>query len=1069
MTDVLLTRLNQKLEQIPAEDGNIIVLKGFPMSVVNIEAPDINLMLQNKFSYFMQLIQSNRRFILYEEFICLYEFLIQQFRSITVLDNSLYINLYPMYTKVKDDIIDGLRVHFDQDNQNQDDVIGDIYEYTMLYANYTKIGNIGFIVYNDPSEQVKSEKVKIIKLLDEGDETLQSVVFTEEQTAELINAVEILDETDYIDALRCLFNKPDEMYINYENCAMDKSLLEEKLKLIAGVFSDWTDIYNYKVNLAVTRKASNEEFERILKKYWGKDEFKTLSVYDVSKLEEGVKEVKKITQEDIITQLVNEVEECRKGKNSNFRDMFVTAPTGAGKSAMFQIPAIYLAEKYNLVTLVISPLIGLMNDQVYNLEKANYEFARTINSDISPVIREEIISEVAEGKCHILYLSPESLLSRSDIDQLVGNRTIGMIIIDEAHIVTTWGKQFRPDYWYLGEHIRKLRKKQRENEQKGQPFVIATFTATAIYGGMEDMYQETINSLHMRRPITYLGYVKRMDIDINISEVKVVSNRAEYERDKFDRLIKIIDKACCRGKKTLIYFPTVALIDRFYDYCYNKELHAYVTKYHGQLKASVKEENYQQFYSGEKLIMLATKAFGMGIDIDNIEIVCHFAPTGNVCDYVQEIGRAARRPSLNGEAIYEHMRNDFKHINRLHGLSTIQVYQLIEVIKKVYELHRNNLVELGGNIFTRKRNEMLVDAESFAYIFDGPMSDESDVMNKVKTAMLIIQKDYENRQGYAPFHIRPIPMFATGFFAISKEDRKRLKIRFGDVIDELDKKTEVCAINLRKIWEKGYSREISFPKFKYLLYALKPELDLTQSFKFTPALSVDIYFENNSSAIFSKILSAVRDTISCSLYDDVRLTEDQITDELFTKLGGSKYKLKTLVNVLIAAMDNYRKNYAVSNASSIYNTWELNNGKIQYRFNNPVEQFFKWLEKGYNFILKGTIDEKLYLINEGTKDRCREYTTILGVLEAFGLLTFKSLGGANSQIYIYINQTKALQMVINKPNLYRNRLLELVGVRHKASVAMLSYLYQNKFTSEQIWELIEDYFLGKIPDAIQLD
>ena len=114
--------------------------------------------------------------------------------------------------------------------------------------------------------------------------------------------------------------------------------------------------------------------------------------------------------------------------------------------------------------------------------------AKTINSDISPIVKQDILENVAEGKLDILYLSPETLLARSSVEQLIGDRTIGMIVIDEAHIVTTWGKQFRPDYWYLGDHIRKLRKKQMEAKERS--FVIATFTATAIYHGLEDMYTE---------------------------------------------------------------------------------------------------------------------------------------------------------------------------------------------------------------------------------------------------------------------------------------------------------------------------------------------------------------------------------------------------------------------------------------------------------------------------------------------------------------------------------------------------------------------------------------------------
>ena len=216
-----------------------------------------------------------------------------------------------------------------------------------------------------------------------------------------------------------------------------------------------------------------------------------------------------------------------------------------------------------------------------------------------------------------------------------------------------------------------------------------------------------------------------------------------------------------RNQKVLIYFPTVVLINRFVDYCYAKNLGAYVARFHGQLEADVKEENRINFMNGTKPIMAATKAFGMGIDIPDITIVAHFAPTGNVCDYMQEIGRAARDSSISGHAIYKHMSNDFQHINRLHGLSAIRTYQLVEVQKKIRELfsaHRFENRNSDGK-YVKKRNEMLIDAESFAYIFDGPMSDESNLINKVKTAMLLVQKDYENR-GYAPFYMRPIPVFA---------------------------------------------------------------------------------------------------------------------------------------------------------------------------------------------------------------------------------------------------------------------------------------------------------------------
>lgn len=474
--------------------------------------------------------------------------------------------------------------------------------------------------------------------------------------------IEIIEESDYIDFVKLLFAEPDEIHVRISNYTGDINKLKDHIAVISHYWQEYTEIFILQAPEIEDECSHRDEYNEILNRFWGYPSFRSLPVYDMAALERGEKVVKQVSQENIIANLVDEVENCGDGKD--FRDVFVTAPTGAGKSVMFQVPAIYLAEKYNLLTIVVSPLIGLMNDQVKNLELKNYVFAKTINSDISPIIKQDIIEKVSEGQYHILYLSPETLLSRSDVEQLIGDRTIGMIVIDEAHIVTTWGKQFRPDYWYLGDHIRKLRKQQLK--AKGRSFVIGTFTATAIYHGLEDMYTETINSLHMLNPITYLGYVKRGDIDIVINRPqKPKGVRAEYELDKFEQIETILHRALITNKKTLIYFPTVALIERCYEYFKSKRKVEHIAVYHGSLSKDAKQENYEKFLAKEKLVMFATKAFGMGIDINDIELVVHFAPTGNVCDYVQEIGRAARREDLRGEALYYYNPRDFKHINRL--------------------------------------------------------------------------------------------------------------------------------------------------------------------------------------------------------------------------------------------------------------------------------------------------------------------------------------------------------------------------------------------------------------------
>ena len=384
-------------------------------------------------------------------------------------------------------------------------------------------------------------------------------------------------------------------------------------------------------------------------------------------------ELKKVNQSLIIDRLVkNSIASQREGEK--FRDIFVTAPTGAGKSVMFQIPAIYLAEKYNLVTIVISPLIGLMNDQVANIKKLT-NFAATINSDYTPIEKDEVLESIKNGEKSILYLSPETLLSNTDITNLIGDRKIGLLIVDEAHIVATWGKSFRPDYWYLGEFISKLRK----SEKSDQNFPIATFTATSTFGGDDNMFTDIVESLKMT-PERFLGKVKRDDIHFEIRHRK---KEIDYQGEKIETAADEINKLHKTSEKTLVYVPYTRHIDELFR---RLDDPSKAGKYYGGMFPGEKNETLEQIVSGEKNLVIATKAFGMGIDIDDIKNVYHFAPTGNIPDYVQEIGRAARRHDMTGIASIDFYKEDFRYINQLFGMSSIKNWQVVAVLSKILDL-----------------------------------------------------------------------------------------------------------------------------------------------------------------------------------------------------------------------------------------------------------------------------------------------------------------------------------------------------------------------------------------------
>lgn len=1057
--NVYKNRIDYLLKKLRIDSNSIIILKGIPLSMVDDSIGKTHLedAVSNKLGYFMS-IQGKRKFLCYEEFLLLADFIISQYKEIYIIDNNIYLEQYPVEECFSDSVRAGLLNHFSESDEDENDerFIGDIVEYISIFEGLKEYNGYLLGAYcSVPALQ--NTKVITFNLFDNKKE---GPAYKDAVDANI--DIDIIEEPDYIDFIKLLFSEPDEIQIRISNYTGDTNRLKEHIATAAFYWKDFTDIYFIQAKALTDSYEHRDEYDEILKKYWGYSSFRTLPVYDMGKLENGEKKLIHVSQESIIANLVEEVEKCGEGKD--FRDTFVTAPTGAGKSVMFQVPAIYLAEHYDLLTIVISPLIGLMNDQVKNLELKQYKYAKTINSDISPIIKQDIISKVSEGQYHILYISPETLLSRSDVEQLIGNRTIGMIVIDEAHIVTTWGKQFRPDYWYLGDHIRKLRKQQLKN--KGRSFVIATFTATAIYHGFEDMYTETINSLHMLDPITYLGYVKRNDIDIVIKkQQKEKGVRTEYELDKFEQIESVLRRAILTNKKTLIYFPTVALIQRCYEYLQSKNEASRVAVYYGPLNKDQKQENYEQFLSKEKILMLATKAFGMGIDINDLEIIMHFAPTGNVCDYVQEIGRAARRSDLRGEALYYYNTRDFKHINRLHGMSMIHKYQLIKVIEKIVELYQNSLKTDRRFDQTKKRNAMLLDAENFGYIFDSPINDEGENINKVKTALLLIQKDFEANRGFSPITVRPIPLFSIGFFQIDQRTQERLLRIYPDTVQEIDSSLHICRVNLDSIWNKDF-KQFSFPMFKFLVYSKdKEKIDFYDRYPMDAALRVGISFSRDYESLFNNVWSSLKSFIKKKVITSEHTAVSEIEDILTKDCSMNKYKAQTICEVVIASMDTYRKKYARSTAPIALEKTSTD-GKTKYQFNVAVNSYFRWVESGLRKIENETHDGQLFLVEKDGK-HIQEYSVILGILESIDVLSFEMLGGANSQLYIYINQIQSLINIINNPQRYENGLLDKVADRHKVSVSMLTYLYENNFTSEERWDILEDYFLGTIPERVK--
>lgn len=220
-----------------------------------------------------------------------------------------------------------------------------------------------------------------------------------------------------------------------------------------------------------------------------------------------------------------EAEKGIKG-DSSAHNLLLTAPTGAGKSLLFQLPAIYLGNEYKLLTLVVSPLKALIVDQVEALQELGYERVAYASSDLSPEQKNEVYRRVRDGEVDLFYLSPELLLAY-DISYFVGERRIGLVVVDEAHTVTTWGKEFRVDYWFLGRHLEALK------NALGYVFPVFALTATAVWNpkGGNDMIFDTIRSLHLAPCALYVGTVKRENIGFDITAMTIEEGET-YDKAK---------------------------------------------------------------------------------------------------------------------------------------------------------------------------------------------------------------------------------------------------------------------------------------------------------------------------------------------------------------------------------------------------------------------------------------------------------------------------------------------------------------------------------------------------------
>lgn len=345
-------------------------------------------------------------------------------------------------------------------------------------------------------------------------------------------------------------------------------------------------------------------------------------------------------------------------------------PTGGGKSLAFQVPALMSGENVQGLTVVISPLQSLMKDQIDNLEKAGITRAVTINGLLDPIERAKSFERVEDGSASLLYIAPESLRSRT-IERLLLGRKIVRFVIDEAHCFSSWGQDFRVDYLYIADFIKSIQEKK--NLTEGIP--VSCFTATAKPQVVEDIskyFREKL-SLELER---FVSGASRANLHYKVFE-------EAGEEEKYQALRHLIEERNC---PVIIY---VSRTRKAYQLAERLSKDGFNTRpYHGRMDVKEKTANQNAFITGEVSIMVATSAFGMGVDKKDVGLVIHYEISDSLENYVQEAGRAGRDENMVADCFVLYNEEDLNKHFILLNQTKLSVREIQQVWKAIKELTR---------------------------------------------------------------------------------------------------------------------------------------------------------------------------------------------------------------------------------------------------------------------------------------------------------------------------------------------------------------------------------------------
>ncbi|MDO8454132.1 MAG: RecQ family ATP-dependent DNA helicase, partial [Sulfurimonas sp.] len=635
------------------------------------------------------------------------------------------------------------------------------------------------------------------------------------------------------------------------------------------VLFDYPNIVNIQKKLCFDIDIANDNLSEFSKEVFGFDEFNEFPRLNASILDNPT-----ISQREIV--------------EASLRDdsFLCILPTGGGKTFTFWLPAIYKSSSYKSLTVVISPLQALIEDHIksFNANVANYK-AVAISGFLSPLERSEAIEFVINGEADILYIAPESLRSNS-IFGILKNRLIERFVIDEVHCLSTWGNDFRQDYYYICEYIKEL----IEAKPFQDSIPISCFTATAKPSVIDDIEKFFLDGLDIKLD-KYFAVPERKNLTYKSIE--------SQSKNKYKDLLQILNE---HDGSTLIYIPSSTKeCDKIAEQL-SLDTEKNVKSFHSKIESGEKMNILKEYLEDKIDIIVATTAFGMGVDKSNIMNVIHYEVSDSLESYAQEAGRGARNKDLNAYCPILFDENDLdKHFISLNRskLTASEINSILRVIKK----SKNNVVNKTAFELAKEAGWDVEDSSL-------------DYSTKVKTVLLELEREkYISRKRNK-----------TNFFAdsIASNCMEEFHKNLNNSSYNSEEKQKMTLV-LQSIIGRGKIKSIQVDELAYILGYEKHDISLSiNQLKEMDILgnSKDLSLEIDKTAVheFKKV-----QTIELLLFDYMdSLMNSQISmRELNEYLHSKKVITKNSIELIKSIIKNWKdkSNFMFKRTNREQNLW----------------------------------------------------------------------------------------------------------------------------------------------------